>query len=496
MSFLKTLTIIFIGILIIGGILGIYLGKFQEAKKLKVATQTTKEEVKEEVKKPQEQIGEAVNVEKAAKELFCEWSKDPTHCQQFLETLFHNPLSSDLVISDEKLKEYFGKNLDQLSLGEISRGKFDKYSNSEVVLISLRGGEALHFNSYVIIIKKENGKWKASYQNIGYCEEFFNEPRRLIQNEPPFFIGKSRPIGGTCVPMEWHMRLHRLENGEFKSIWDTIYFVDGELEYGSRKVEKLNTKVNFKDIDNDGDFEIIKQGTHRVCKGGCHECEKIIKEENFYQIFKWKPQKQTFVEASKETFKEIGASAVWKPPSLKEWLEDWHRCKEINCVLGIMKEYGASEDAITFSKFLFGKTLEKGFLGQFQEMGRVDLGRVTFPDRVNTNDVYYLINGFPCLVSTELDLETKEEITKSLKKDPLYLKAKERYPNIEIWQFSPQFIKKETLASEKKRFIFEYRLVNGCRTCNTEYSARINFDFDSNGAFLDVGLIQIDQLSK
>ncbi len=180
--------------------------------------------------------------------------------------------------------------------------------------------------------------------------------------------------------------------------------------------------------------------------------------------------------------KEIGPTAVWDCLGI-ECLEKWHGCESLDCISGIMKQYGASSDAINFTKLLS----ERGYLEQFQEMGKIDLGVVAFLDRVNTNEAYYLLNGFPSFISTEISEESINEI----KQDSLYSEMKEKYPNIWFWGFAPQFVEKKVLPNNNERFVFAYGFVNGCRTCDTEYSARIGFDFDSDGKFLKIIFLQI-----
>jgi len=181
----------------------------------------------------------------------------------------------------------------------------------------------------------------------------------------------------------------------------------------------------------------------------------------------------------------IGPTTVWDCVGI-ECLEKWHGCESLDCISGVMEQYGASSDAITFTKLLS----ERGYLNQFQEMGKIDLGVVAFPNRVHTNEAYYLLNGSPLLVSAEISQKEEEELMNELKQDPLYPEITEKYPNIWFWGFAPQFVEKKVLPNNKERFVFEYRFVNGCRICHTEYAARIGFDFDSDENFLEIIFLQ------
>lgn len=127
----------------------------------------------------------------------------------------------------------------------------------------------------------------------------------------------------------------------------------------------------------------------------------------------------------------------------------------------------------------------------FQEMGKIDLGTVFFPHRANTNYAYYLLNGSPILVSTEISKDEEEKLTVEMKKDLSYSEIENKYPNIWFWGFAPQFIEKKTLPNNNEEFIFEYKFVNGCRICDTEYTTEIGFDFDSNRNFLEIKFLRI-----
>jgi len=186
--------------------------------------------------------------------------------------------------------------------------------------------------------------------------------------------------------------------------------------------------------------------------------------------------------------KEFVASAIWDCGEIKGCVEKWHNCGSLDCVTNVMEQYNASSGAIDFTTKL-GSDL--GYLNQFQEMGKIDLGTVVFPFRANTNEAYYLINGSPILISTEISQDAEQKLITEMEKDPLYSEIKNKYPDIFFWGFAPQFVEKESLANNNERFIFEYRLVNGCRICDTEYAAQIGFDFSSNGKFLEITFLRI-----
>ena len=305
------LILLVLAVIVSGGILS-YLGyfkreielltKFPEIKKQEKAVEEEKEEVAE------WKIYTDEEIRKIAEELFALWLGDLNLdiYYHFLNSLFNNPADPLLVGDDEKLTTYLNENLYPLTVKRISRGRFDKkYPDKEMVVVSFEPKRGKHFFSYVIFFQEETGKrWQVLYQTIGYFEKFSNEPRKLIKDEPEFFGGATTPIGGTCLPIRWSFKLYRMENSTFNPIFETIYKIDGQIydEKGHPigKIEGMNTTIDFKDLDGDGNLEIIKEGTRKICKGplgACYvaDCDEVIEEEEIYQVFKWEPQKQSFL---------------------------------------------------------------------------------------------------------------------------------------------------------------------------------------------------------
>lgn len=95
----------------------------------------------------------------------------------------------------------------------------------------------------------------------------------------------------------------------------------------------------------------------------------------------------------------IKPSDVWNP-SGEEWIARWHECKSIDCNSDLMKKNDASMGARNFLKLN-----PTGFLKEFQEMGKIDLGMVENPNMANSNGTYYLLNGYPIIVDTYISEE-------------------------------------------------------------------------------------------
>lgn len=238
-------------------------------------------------------------------EPICAGKNDEEKISCFNSYLSQNTLSDDIVKSDDELKNYFIKNLDSLIFSGISRGKFDKYSNQDIVLISLEKHSSYGsgITTYVFLLEKDTtGKWKPFSKEFDY-EEFINKPEELVKNEPAFFVSdaKDDPVGAG-KGHSYIKKIYRLENGEFKSVLN--------IEYSNSKTndldqtEWLETGISYKDLDNDGSLEINKNGGKRTrteegsVDVNCFANDadiKIIKQEKINEVYKWDDQKQKFL---------------------------------------------------------------------------------------------------------------------------------------------------------------------------------------------------------
>ena len=188
---------------------------------------------------------------------------------------------------------------------------------------------------------------------------------------------------------------------------------------------------------------------------------------------------------------EITRSAVFNPPQVV-----WGRMQEectgpnsVECVASIMRQAGASPEAIAFSRKIDGD----GYMDSFREMGKVDLVSVFYPFRANTNGGSFLVNGSPSMISLEeLDKWGKVDI----RKDPLYPAIAKRFPEVMLWGGEPGFGTMQRLPSGGQRFIFSYVLLNGCHACDVAGYAHVAFDFDRNGRFSGTKLLRLSRPAR
>ena len=108
-----------------------------------------------------------------------------------------------------------------------------------------------------------------------------------------------------------------------------------------------------------------------------------------------------------------------------------------------------------------------------------------------TRRVWLLVNGDPAMI----DVDALADLPKrQLEGNPTYLRIREEFPKVILFGGDrttgrpPDMIVEPT---KWQRFIVEYRLLNGCRACESVGRARFAFDFDPNGKFLGPTLLDV-----
>lgn len=156
------------------------------------------------------------------------------------------------------------------------------------------------------------------------------------------------------------------------------------------------------------------------------------------------------------------------------------------CVKSIMTKYNASPEAIAF----YEKYKHGGFLVEFKEIGRVDLGTVFYPTAANDNWQGVLLNGDPSLVPIY------EIGNVDITHDPLYPVLSRKYPYLTIWSTDNGYVTSVGLPDNGQRFIISYILVDGCHACAAEGYALFAFDFDAQGKFIGNHFLQLSYTAE
>lgn len=177
----------------------------------------------------------------------------------------------------------------------------------------------------------------------------------------------------------------------------------------------------------------------------------------------------------------VGPEAVWELPS--HLYGSFTGCDEdLECLMAVMKQGGASPQAMAFTRMM----KDNGYLEKFQEMGQVDLAKVFYPSRANTNSAYFMVNGSPPMISTENVADSSIDITK----DPLYASWSKRYSDLSIYD-PAVFQQMQTLPDGGQKFIFAYALIDGPRAGKQAGWVIVAFDFDGQGRFLQTRLVRL-----
>lgn len=167
-------------------------------------------------------------------------------------------------------------------------------------------------------------------------------------------------------------------------------------------------------------------------------------------------------------------SEVWLPS--RDAIIALHQCTSANftCVQQVMQQDGASPDAVAFYQ------LTAWFLSDIQNTGTVQLATVFNPWRANENDQPALLGGVPQVIFPEQQAQLSN-FEGTVERADGYADLKAAYPNVMFWAPGPAFEGTETSDDGGQRFIFDYRLLDGCHACAVVGMARFAFDFAPDG---------------
>jgi len=327
------LIVLILAILVGGGILG-YLGRikqeipiieFPEVEKRLEITEEDCERLAEEEK--EECYITLIKKEKNPE--FCKNLKDWQWEHQYLPNCsecywatkilkFHEEkgtIPRDIAIDDKKLERHLIENLSEIPIekcnetqcSHIVRGNFDRDPKEEII-VAIEGNLG-------IIKEKEKGFYITGWKvppplpcaRLYLIKKLYSSA--LIRNQPNFVILEAdadwgHNFGESFVEILTIGEGKKFFENEFKLVQHIVfeeYSGWGECSY------KTITKLKFEDLDEDRNFEIIKDGYfsafisvnpedvtsdyYKMLKENCKEEKKRI-----YKVFKWNQEKQNFEE--------------------------------------------------------------------------------------------------------------------------------------------------------------------------------------------------------
>ena len=170
----------------------------------------------------------------------------------------------------------------------------------------------------------------------------------------------------------------------------------------------------------------------------------------------------------------FGPEQIWTPD--QDALSGLFACPPpatFTCVGQVMKSSGASPDAIAF----YGLT--GWFLTDLEDAdaGPVQLGTILLPWRANENTQSALLGGYPPVIYPEREMPPDAETSAA------FTAVKQAHPNALLWQSSPTLKGTDTSPQGGQRFIFSYRILDGCHACAVLGAVRVAFDFAPDGTY-------------
>ncbi len=175
----------------------------------------------------------------------------------------------------------------------------------------------------------------------------------------------------------------------------------------------------------------------------------------------------------------FGPQQVWRPSQAA--IAELHQCTDpisLNCVHKIMEQYGASADAFEFYHLTGWFLLELKHTG-----GPVMLASVADPWRANENEQPALVGGHPVIVYPE-------DVQVPVENDAGFKALKANFPQLWFWKSGPT-LETNAVTAAGERFVFRYRLLDGCHACAIRGWARIEFAFGPDGTYQPAKLLDV-----
>ncbi len=153
-----------------------------------------------------------------------------------------------------------------------------------------------------------------------------------------------------------------------------------------------------------------------------------------------------------------------------------------SCILTTMQKHNASAQAIAFNKY------SRGWIKDFKTYGKITVIYAAIPG-ADYSDGYFIINNQGSIINVD-DYAILSEI--DITKNPHYKEIIQRFPSASLWPGNHQsFPDVATSPENSPRFIFTYSLLNGCHACEIAGTAKIAFDFDNGGQFINAQLVDL-----
>lgn len=223
-----------------------------------------------------------------------------------LKSELNTLLSKKLLDSDTILKQKFGEYIKKYNQqvyeseedtyeenGSIFRGLIDSASGKKWLSYIANLNKGYETSSMIFFVEYNNKilniiPGKFFHGRTGSGIEIMED---MVKGQYPFFTINYGDYGGTCTGSFDTVSLYGIKDGKFKEFGD----INNTLSAASGL--EIDSKVYFKDLDNDRnkEIEIIGDISFQKCKFNC-ECEdKILVSEPTHKIMKWDATTETFL---------------------------------------------------------------------------------------------------------------------------------------------------------------------------------------------------------
>lgn len=194
--------------------------------------------------------------------------------------------------------------------------------------------------------------------------------------------------------------------------------------------------------------------------------------------------------------RSYSARDVWFPHDTGAWLGTLIQCdwKEA-CVSKAMAAAGASPGAIAIAS----EQRYNGYLSEFEESGRVDIGRVRLEYTAQPGAACYALNGTPSAIDLGAELAQDAEFKAALRAhpqfEPLQWRYQEAHPeNKGAFRILPRQVTTCTAgASAQGQELRVGIRMGGCGDCEPGGHAEIALDFDRNGRLAAKRLLDMSE---
>ena len=167
----------------------------------------------------------------------------------------------------------------------------------------------------------------------------------------------------------------------------------------------------------------------------------------------------------------FGPEQIWNPDAQAHQALFACGGGTFTCVRDAMQANGASADAIAFYR------LTSWFLIDLNDTGLVQVGSILTPWRANETVQSALLGGIPPVVYVESGLPPDAERSNT------FMAIQAGHPNAMLWAPGPRLEGMATSPQGGQRFVFDYRVLDGCHACAVLGYVRVAFDFALDGTY-------------